>query len=215
MNEKSEKDEEENNNANVRDLFSTPAVIAPAPNEENEGDTDNDHEEKAIDANEAQSEPPTSPEESKQDRLRHENAESERFAWEMMREESANAYRVQMEFIQQASGEMSEEDLEAIRMAMREGGFAVDEAEAEQGVGEGGEEEEEGGEDGQEEDEGEEEEGSDVDRWDYDRLLALGEQIGDVKTERWRLRAARVIARLPITNYADIQVNTLLFSVLP
>ena len=218
MNEKSEKEEEEDNDTNVRDLFSTPAVVAPAPNNEemihHEGDTDNDQEEKAIDANEPpQPEPPTSPEESEQDRIRRENAESERLAWEMMREESANAYRVQMEFIQQASGEMSEEDLEAIRMAMREGGFAVEEPEAEQQEGGDGEGEEEDEEDGQEDEEEEEEDGSDVDRWDYDRLLALGEQIGDVKTERWRLRAARVIARLPITNYADIQVHTLLSSV--
>jgi hypothetical protein len=110
----------------------------------------------------------------------------------MMREESMNAFRAQMEFVQQASEGMSEEDLEAIRMAMREGGFVAEEADAEEAAEEEAEEEDE-------------EEGEDVDRWDYDQLLALGEQIGDVKTERWRLKAKKVIESLPATNYGAIQ----------
>eukprot|EP01034_Spumella_vulgaris_P022018 gene22018-28112_t len=40
--------------------------------------------------------------------------------------------------------------------------------------------------------------------WDYDRLLELGQVLGDVKTERWRMRAQKVIRSLPTIHYRDI-----------
>jgi hypothetical protein len=103
-------------------------------------------------------------------RIRRENEESERLCWEMMREESENAYRVQMEFINSGSNEMSAEDLEAIQNAMKDGNNFVP-AENE------GRDDEVDVEVNEEEEEEAQEE-SDVDRWDYDRLLALSEEIG-------------------------------------
>ena len=38
----------------------------------------------------------------------------------------------------------------------------------------------------------------------YERLLNLGNQLGDVKTERWRLRAHAVIDALPQIHYSEI-----------
>ena len=162
--------------AAARDLFSSPLAAATAP-ASSSFDTDADADDKVK-----ADEPPVSPQETEEERVRRETAESERLAWEMMREEAANAFRAQMEFFQEASNEMSEEDMEAVRLAMREAGYVVEEDGAAGGVGDG----EDGGEPGAdaENDDAEDDEGegeSDVDRWDYDRLLALGEQIGDVK----------------------------------
>jgi hypothetical protein len=105
--------------------------------------------------------------ETDEQRIRRENEESERLCWEMMREESENAYRVQMEFINSSSNGMSAEDLEAIQMAMNHGNnFVPDEVD------------EERGDDDEVYEEEKEQEQSDVDQWDYDRLLALSEEIG-------------------------------------
>lgn len=147
--------------------------------------------------------------ETDEQRNRRENEESEQLVWAMMREESMNAYRMQMEFIN-ASGNsdgMSAEDMEAIQLAMREGnGFiAENEGQGKGEVQEGVQVESALQGDEEEEEEGEEEE-SDVDQWDYDRLLALGEVIGDVKTERWRLKAKRVISKLVKTTLSEMQV---------
>lgn len=63
-------------------------------------------------------------------------------------------------------------------------------------------------EDGSDGGDGEEEE-DDEDAWTggehYERLLELGHVLGDVKTERWRLRADSVIAELPAVTYKQIQ----------
>jgi len=55
------------------------------------------------------------------------------------------------------------------------------------------------------EDEMDEDEEIDLDNgeWDYERLLELGNRLGDVKTERWRFRAQKVIADLPTVSYAE------------
>ena len=42
------------------------------------------------------------------------------------------------------------------------------------------------------------------DNWTYDQLLDLGEALGDVKTEKWRVRASAVIESLPIHDYSDL-----------
>lgn len=106
--------------------------------------------------------------ETDEQRIRRENEQSERLCWEMMREESENAYRVQMEFINSSSNGMSAEDLEAIQMAMNHGNNFVPEDEVDTGRGD----------DDEVYEEEEEQEQSDVDQWDYDRLLALSEEIG-------------------------------------
>jgi hypothetical protein len=108
--------------------------------------------------------------ETDEQRIRRENEESERLCWEMMREESENAYRLQMEFINSSSNEMSAEDLEAIQMAMKDGNNFVPEED------EGRDDDVEGEVYEEEQEQGQEE--SDVDQWDYDRLLALSEEIG-------------------------------------
>lgn len=120
-------------------------------------------------------------EESAADRQQRENAESERLAWEMMQEESAEAYRIQMEYMQQNSEQISAEDYSVMQMLINESGMAQ--------VENGGEEE---GEDLNEE----EADQSNPDNWDYDRLVALGQEIGDVKQERWRRRAGEAIKTL-------------------
>lgn len=110
---------------------------------------------------------PLSPPESAEDKQRRETEESEQLAWAMMREESMTAYRMQMEFINSSGNEMSAEDLNAIQMAMGGGDELAN----------GDEHGQDGGNDDESEDRDENQD-SDVDQWDYDRLLALGDVIG-------------------------------------
>jgi hypothetical protein len=121
---------------------------------------------------------PSSPTESAEEKQRRETEESEQLAWAMMREESMTAYRMQMEFINSAGNEMSAEDLDAIQMAMG-GGDAL----AHDGEGDG----QDAGNDEESEDRDENQD-SDIDQWDYDRLLALGDVIGG-KLRSLKLRA--------------------------
>lgn len=107
-------------------------------------------------------------------RQRRETEESEQLAWEMMREESMSAYRMQMDYINSSANDMSAEDLEAIQLAIG-GGHSNANMEREQGNIEDDE--------GEEQDENQD---SDVDQWDYDRLLALGEVIGGERVDSLR-----------------------------
>lgn len=54
----------------------------------------------------------------------------------------------------------------------------------------------------------EDQEDQDEEEWaeedDYDRLLALGQALGDVKTERWRLRSQQLIDSLPVRIYGEV-----------
>lgn len=129
-------------------------------------------------------------EETTEERLAREARETEALVWQLMREEQENAYRLQMEFASQISDQLSEEDLRAVQAAISEG-IAVPAAHEDAG-------------DSEEEDEEEEEEELDVDNMDYDQLLELGEAIGDVKKERWRLKAARVIGELRTATFAAL-----------
>jgi hypothetical protein len=47
----------------------------------------------------------------------------------------------------------------------------------------------------------------DSEEWDYDRLIELGNVLGDVKTERWRLRSQTVISTLKRLNYGQLLVR--------
>jgi hypothetical protein len=125
---------------------------------------------------------PSSPTESAEEKQRRETEESEQLAWAMMREESMSAYRMQMEFINSTGNEMSAEDLDAIQMAMG-GGDAL----AHDGEGDGQDGGQDGGNDEESEDRDENQD-SDIDQWDYDRLLALGDVIGG-KLRSLKLRA--------------------------
>lgn len=133
-----------------------------------------------------------------------EERESQELIWQMLREEQMELYQLQLQFMQNAESEgLSEEDRRALQEAMRENNSVIQhinqprpqqpEADEQQAVDDGEDEEE------AEDEEGEEEE------WDYERLLALGQALGDVKTERWRTRAQVVIASLPQITYRELQ----------
>jgi hypothetical protein len=113
---------------------------------------------------------------------RKEEEESEQLAWELMRQEQEELYNMQVQFIQNQAGTMSEEDYRALQSILNEN---PPQQEDEHSV-----------DSSQEEDE--------TDDWDYDRLLALGQALGDVKTERWRLRSKSVIESLPVKSYAEV-----------
>lgn len=108
---------------------------------------------------------------------------SERLARQLMAEEAMDVHAISQRAMLEHVEDYSEEDLRVLREAI-----AVEEEVR-------SEEEEE--EENYEEDEEEEEE------IDYDRLLQLGEFMGDVKEERWKERAQAVIDCLPTRKYND------------
>jgi hypothetical protein len=168
-------------------------------------------------------------EESEDAKVARELAESEALAWQMMQEESQHAYDMQMQYMQEHANNMSAEDYAAMQMAMNEGqaqptlqmpannnrrrnrransqgteGSSQDTDGTQEGH-EGEEEEGEEGSEGEEEEESIDEDEAWQDPNNYEHLLALSNQIGDVKTERWRLKAPQVIAALPRVTYAQI-----------
>lgn len=111
---------------------------------------------------------------------------------------------------------MSEEDLNAFRLALTEAGMVPapqPRRARRRSAEEDGEEDAEGEEHDDEEgdegeaDEEEEEEEEPSQEWSYEQLLALGERLGDVKTERWMQRAAAVIASLPEQQYSELAAD--------
>eukprot|EP00597_Dinobryon_sp_UTEXLB2267_P010243 CAMPEP_0170100606 /NCGR_PEP_ID=MMETSP0020_2-20130122/1756_1 /TAXON_ID=98059 /ORGANISM="Dinobryon sp., Strain UTEXLB2267" /LENGTH=335 /DNA_ID=CAMNT_0010323529 /DNA_START=14 /DNA_END=1018 /DNA_ORIENTATION=+ len=156
----------------------------------------------------------TQNDETNDEKSKREQRESELLAWEMLRQESIELYQMQIDFMRENAGEMSEEDINALQMAINESGRpdiyyssqisnANNSSDSAQGT-----DEVDGDEDNSqsmESSEADVEEGEDSDNWDYDRLLALGQVLGDVKTDRWRQKAPAVIASLPTTTYSCIQ----------
>ena len=147
--------------------------------------------EKSGDATEAAVAPASA--ETDAQRKERENRESEQMVWELMRQEAQQAYAMQMEFMRSNEHLLSQEDRDALQAAMQQ---SIDPALLAPALPEGDED----GEEGDEGDEEAEEEGWD----DYERLLALGERIGDVKKDRWKMDAAKVIQALPALSYADV-----------
>ena len=121
-------------------------------------------------------EPNRSNNDSQSEKRQRELDESEKLAWELMRQENEEAYRVQVEYLQNSQDNISPEDLLLLQSMMNE--------ENQQHLATNTLQNEE------EDDKGEEE------SWDYERLLELGEVLGDVKTERWRKRSQAVISQL-------------------
>lgn len=118
-------------------------------------------------------------------RLRREEEESIALVRQLMEQEAVESYQLSLDAMrQQLNGGdttgISEEDLRAMRAAMGEA------------------EEEEGAEDSEGDDNEEE---SEV--LDYDALISLGSAIGDVRTDRWRMRAREIINRLPCYTYGE------------
>ncbi len=126
---------------------------------------------------------------SEEERIRRDIEASERLAWELLRQESQETYEMQLQYMRENAGVMSQEDYEAISQLVTE------ESNHNQFVASNEEENEEDNDDN---------DNSDPDNWDYERLLALGQAIGDVKTERWRLRAPAIIESLPKMTYDEI-----------
>ena len=111
---------------------------------------------------------------SSAEKRQRENEESERLVWELMRQESMEAYRIQMEYMRENAHEINTEDLSMIELLMNEQRVAeeADQRQNEVEVEGGKEEDEEGADPDGDNDT------SDIDRWDYDRLLELGNTIG-------------------------------------
>jgi hypothetical protein len=112
-------------------------------------------------------------EDDAEERQRREEEESIELARALMAEEAmAVSYHMSVDYLRYNRDHLSEEDLAAVEAAMQED----DEEEVVEG------DEEDGG-------------------MSYELLLRLGEQIGDVKSERWSRVALEKIARLPTFKY--------------
>ena len=108
-----------------------------------------------------------------------EEAESEALARQLMAEEAMASFSMSQNYLRENSHNFSTEDLAALEAAIAEEDPNAGLYEEEEDVS----------------DESESQELS------YDTLLRLGEQIGDVKSERWAMRAKEVIEKLPIFIY--------------
>ena len=118
-------------------------------------------------------------------RQQREIAASEELARRLMAEEAIESYRQSTSFLHASANEYSREDLAMIQAAMGyeanlDGQGDYDENENYSGDEEG------------------EEPSSDM---SYEALLRLGEEIGDVKAERWAQRAKIEIAKLPTVRF--------------
>ena len=111
--------------------------------------------------------------ESSKERRRREEEESEALARQLMEEEALASYHQSTNFLRQHAEEYSADDLAALEAAMAE-------------------------EEPREELENVDEEGMLSSELSYETLLQLGERIGDVKTERWTMRAKEEIEKLPL-----------------
>mmetsp|Transcript_13346 Transcript_13346/g.25050 ORF Transcript_13346/g.25050 Transcript_13346/m.25050 type:complete len:316 (+) Transcript_13346:134-1081(+) len=119
--------------------------------------------------------------ETEEERRLREEAESEALARQLMAEEAMASYHESANFLQENAHDYSEEDLAALRAIMAEENpvIAID--------GEG--------------DEYEDDHDVDSEELSYEALLDLGARIGDVKAERWALKARKEISKLPMVDY--------------
>lgn len=111
--------------------------------------------------------------------------ESERLAWQLMEEESINAYEMQVKYMRDHPELFDEADLSAVGAALQENVLSPSQNRNAQ--------EDSNYQDDSENGDTEDENSAD---WTYEQLLELGRTIGDVKTERWKMRSANVISRL-------------------
>ena len=116
-----------------------------------------------------------SPAISAEEQARRDEQASIELARAMMEEEAmasyAVSYEISMDYLRNNQTEYSQEDLAALEAAVQE--------------------EENAGEDNE----------VDVSGMSYDMMLRLGEQIGDVKLERWAQKAQQVIDSLPTSTF--------------
>ncbi len=146
--------------------------------------------------------------ETDEQKLARELHESEQLAYSMMREEAEQAYTMQMEFMRENASNLSDEDLAALQSAIgvtsmrQELIFDADSSRRPGGLGIESDEADTSSDSVNSNTSGASSAWSDPNN--YERLLALGNQIGDVKTERWRLRAQSVVDALPHISYREI-----------
>ena len=114
--------------------------------------------------------------ESEEERRLREEEESEALVRQLMAEEAMANYQYSSNYLQENESEYNDEDLNAIRLLMAE---ENPETQLQMQM-----------------QQAEEEELMDSDELSYDALLNLGERIGDVKSERWAMRAENEIAKL-------------------
>jgi len=116
--------------------------------------------------------------ESEEDRMQRGIEEAEALARQRMAEEDMASDTMSTDFLRANADQFSEEDLAALQAAMAEEDPDADHNNEELNIGEG-------------------EEGEDSQEMSYDALLRLGEQIGNVKEERWALIAREKMNQLP------------------
>lgn len=114
-------------------------------------------------------------EESEEEKRRREEEESEALARQLMAEEAMASYAQSTHFLRAHANEYSEEDLRALEVLMAEENHINDEVE--------------------------EIEEHASEELSYDAMLRLGEHIGDVKSERWALKARQEIDKLQIVTF--------------
>ena len=119
-------------------------------------------------------------EENEEERLRREEEESEALARQLMAEEAMASYAQSSNFLRAHANEYSEADLLALEALMAEEDPMNDEAE---------------------------EDGDGSEELSYDALLRLGDRIGDVKAERWAMRARQEINKLQTVTFCDEMVH--------
>ena len=117
-------------------------------------------------------------------------AASEDLARRLMAEEAIESYRVSASLLQANASDYSKEDLAVIQAAMGYGASGVYDNDNNYN-------------DGDDDEYHEESISSSSDIMSYDALLRLGEHIGDVKSERWAMRAEKEIAKLPIVRFDE------------
>ena len=173
----------------MQESVSSPLASSEATNLSNNGNYENSPINSSI----------TEAQLSDEERRLKEEEESERLAWELMQEESMNAYQMQVDYIKANSANMTNEDLEALQSILGQEPQMNTNNQHDPN-------------DSNVEEEDEEEGDVDLDALNYDQLLALGEHIGDVYTDKWKLRSEGVIRDLTRITYAAIaKVSTLLY----
>jgi hypothetical protein len=129
-------------------------------------------------------------EDSAQKRQR-EIEESEELARRLMEEEAIESYRQSVSFLQAHASDYSAEDFAMIQAAMGQSSDINRSTDYDE-----------------EENVDEREDGalSPSSELSYDALLRLGERIGDVKMERWALRARLEIDKLPVIRFSTSEI---------
>lgn len=110
--------------------------------------------------------------------------ESVALARMLMAQEAMESYALSADYLRYNSAQYSQEDLEALQAALDS-------------------------DDEEDDDELEMEGGGETNDMEYEMMLRLGEAIGDVKQERWKLKAEQHIAKLPTFAFSTKDVKHL------